>query len=100
TLCHCVVFLPMLFGEKNIVSIYLAQLAVTISVSLLASWLVAISLIPMLSARMRTPPAVKSPLITRLQDRYARVLRWTLEHRGWAVLGILVITAASVFPMM
>src|SRR5690606_24910483 len=29
-----------------------------------------------------------------------RALRWTLEHRGWAVLGILVITAASVFPMM
>ncbi len=100
TLCHCVVFLPMMFGEKNIISIYLAQLAVTISVSLLASWLVAISLIPMLSARMRTPPALKSPLITRLQARYARALRWTLLHRGWSVLGIVLISAASVFPMM
>ena len=99
TLCHCVVFLPMLFGEKNIVSIYLAQLAVTISVSLLASWLVAISLIPMLSARMRTPPAVKSGMITRLQQRYARVLRWTLEHRGWSVAGIALITAISIVPM-
>lgn len=100
TLCHCVVFLPMLFGEKNIISIYLAQLAVTISVSLLASWLVAVSLIPMLSARMKTPPAVKSPLITKLQDRYAGVLRWTLLHRGWSVVGILLISAASVWPMM
>ncbi len=100
TLCHCVVFLPMMFGEKNIITVYLAQLAVTISVSLLASWLVAISLIPMLSARMRTPPAVKSPLITRLQDRYARVLRWTLKHRGWSVAGILAISAISVFPIM
>ncbi len=45
TLCHCVVFLPMMFGEKNIITIYLSQLAVTISVSLLASWLVAVSLI-------------------------------------------------------
>lgn len=100
TLCHCVVFLPMLFGEKNIISIYLAQLAVTISVSLLASWLVAVSLIPMLSARMKTPPAVKSPFITRLQDRYARALRWTLQHRGWSVAGIVFITLASVWPMM
>ncbi|KAF1691218.1 efflux RND transporter permease subunit [Pseudoxanthomonas koreensis] len=100
TLCHCVVFLPMLFGEKNIISIYLGQLAVTISVSLLASWLVAVSLIPMLSARMKTPPAVKSPAITRLQERYARVLRWTLLHRGWSVAGILLISAASVWPMM
>ncbi|MFT4257951.1 MAG: efflux RND transporter permease subunit [Pseudoxanthomonas sp.] len=99
TLCHCVVFLPMLFGEKNIISIYLAQLAVTISVSLLASWLVAISLIPMLSARMKTPPAVKSPFIGRLQQRYARALRWTLEHRGWSVAGIVLITAVSIVPM-
>src|SRR5690606_3751417 len=51
TLCHCIVFLPMMFGEKNIITIYLSQLAITISVSLLASWLVAVSLIPMLSAR-------------------------------------------------
>ncbi|MBP3985241.1 efflux RND transporter permease subunit [Pseudoxanthomonas helianthi] len=99
TLCHCVVFLPMMFGEKNIITIYLSQLAVTISFSLLASWLVAISLIPMLSARMKTPPALKSPFITRLQQRYARALRWTLEHRGWSVAGILLITAASFWPM-
>ena len=99
TLCHCVVFLPMMFGEKNIITIYLSQLAVTISVSLLASWLVAISLIPMLSARMKTPPAVKSPFISRLQDRYARALRWTLQHRGWSVAGILAISLASVYPM-
>ncbi|TWI03897.1 HAE1 family hydrophobic/amphiphilic exporter-1 [Luteimonas cucumeris] len=100
TLSHCVVFLPMMFGEKNIITIYLTQLAVTISFSLLASWLVAVSLIPMLSARMKTPPAVKSPLIGRLQDSYARALRWTLLHRGWSVAGILAISALSVWPMM
>ena len=99
TLCHCIVFLPMLFGERNMITIYLTQLAVTISVSLLASWLVAISLIPMLSARMKTPPAVKSGLISRLQTRYARVLRWTLGNRGWSVLGIVLITLLSIIPM-
>jgi len=99
TLCHCIVFLPMMFGEKNVLTIYLTQLAVTISVSLLASWLVAISLIPMLSARLKTPPAVKSPFITRLQARYARFLRWTLLHRGWAVAGILAISAVSLIPI-
>ena len=60
TLCHCIVFVPNLFGERNFLSIYLSQIAITISVSLLASWLVAVSLIPMLSARMKTPPAVRS----------------------------------------
>src|SRR3546814_19232171 len=56
TLCHCIVFVPNLFGERNFLSIYLSQIAITISVSLLASWLVAVSLIPMLSARRQTPP--------------------------------------------
>ncbi|AMJ56951.1 MULTISPECIES: efflux RND transporter permease subunit [Stenotrophomonas] len=99
TLCHCVVFLPMMFGEKNIITIYLTQLALTISFSLLASWLVAVSLIPMLSARMKTPPALKSPLISRLQERYARILRWTLQHRGWSVAGIVLVSVLSLWPM-
>jgi HAE1 family hydrophobic/amphiphilic exporter-1 len=102
TLCHCIVFVPNLFGERNFLSIYLSQIAITISVSLLASWLVAVSLIPMLSARMKTPPAVgnHTGIIPRMQKRYAGMLRWTLEHRGWSVMGILLIIAVSIVPMM
>lgn len=102
TLCHCIVFLPNLFGESNFISIYMSQIAITISVSLLASWLVAVSLIPMASARMKTPPAVRSDrgLIPRLQRRYAQLLRWSLEHRGKSILGIVLIVAISVLPMM
>ncbi len=36
TLCHCIVFVPNLFGETNNISIFMAQIAITISVSLLA----------------------------------------------------------------
>lgn len=101
TLCHCIVFLPNLFGPVNDISIFMTQIAITISVSLLASWLVAVSLIPMLSARMKTPPAVnrEGSLIARMQKRYARFLRWTLEHRGWSVAGIVAIIAISIVPM-
>ncbi|MHC9086165.1 efflux RND transporter permease subunit [Luteimonas sp. RIT-PG2_3] len=101
TLCHCIVFLPNLLGETNQISIFMAQIAITISVSLLASWLVAVSLIPMISARMKTPPAVARTdgLIPRMQRRYARLLRWSLEHRGWSVFGILLVVAVSVVPM-
>lgn len=101
TLCHCIVFLPNLLGEVNNISIFMSQIAITISVSLLASWLVAVSLIPMLSSRMRTPPAVvaQNGLIRRLQQRYARFLRWTLEHRGWSVAGIMLVIAVSLVPM-
>ena len=105
TLCHCIVFVPNLFGERNFLAIYLSQIAITISVSLLASWLVAVSLIPMISARLKTPPTVADQasskgLIPRLQRRYASMLRWTLEHRGKSVLGIVLIIAVSIVPVM
>lgn len=100
TLCHCIVFVPNLFGDTNQISVFMVQVAVTISVSLLASWLVAISLIPMLAARMKTPPAAvaKTGIIPRMQDRYANFLHWTLEHRGKSVLGIVLIIAISMIP--
>ena len=105
TLCHCIVFVPNLFGERNFLAIYLSQIAITISVSLLASWLVAVSLIPMISARLKTPPTVSREnasrgLIPRLQRRYAQLLRWTLEHRGKSVLGIMLIIAVSIVPVV
>ena len=55
----------------------------------------------MLSARLKTPPAVRSEkgLIPRLQRRYAALLRWTLEHRGWSVFGILLIVVVSFVPI-
>lgn len=101
TLCHCIVFVPNLFGETNNISIFMAQIAITISVSLLASWLVAVSLIPMLSARMATPKLVHSQtgLIARLQRRYAQLLDWSLHHRGWSLLGILLVVLVSLVPM-
>ena len=102
TLCHCIVFVPNLFGERNVLAIYLSQIAITISVSLLASWLVAVSLIPMLSARLKTPPALTSRtgVIHRLQERYAHLLHWSLVNRGKSLLGILLMVAISLAPVM
>ena len=101
TLCHCIVFVPNLFGETNQISIFMTQIAITITVSLLSSWLVAISLIPMLASRMATPPAATDDnnLIGRFRQRYARLLDWSLRHRGWSVLAIAAIVVVSLVPM-
>ena len=102
TLCHCIVFVPNLFGERNQISIFMSQIAATISVSLLASWLVAISLIPMLAARMKTPPAVHSNqgVIYRLQQAYAKLLRQSLRHRGLSLLAMLLVLLISIIPIV
>ena len=52
TLTSIIVFLPNLFGAKNQISIFLGEVAITLTIALLASWLVAVSLIPMISARL------------------------------------------------
>src|SRR3546814_15041645 len=56
----------------------------------------------MLSARLKTPPAVQKScgLIHKMRVRYARFLRWTLEHRGKSLLGIALIVAVSFVPVM
>lgn len=102
TLSHCIVFLPNIFGEPNLISIYLAQVAVAISISLLASWLVAVTLVPMLSARIQTPPALLSDdtWIAKLKVRYQRYLDWSLANTGKVMLGTALLLAVSAVPMV
>lgn len=100
TLTSIIVFIPNLFGERNVVSIYLGQVAITITISLLASWLVAVSLIPMISARLRTPAAISAAhgFVPELTRRYGRALHWSLKHRFLSLLAIVGIVLVSLVP--
>ncbi|MGA9343180.1 MAG: efflux RND transporter permease subunit [Rhodanobacteraceae bacterium] len=100
TLTSIIVFLPNVFGERNPISIYLTQVAVSMAIAQLASWLVAVSLIPMLSARLPPPRFIgRETAITRLRVRYRRVIAWTLVHRGWTMLGVLGLLLLSFVPI-
>jgi HAE1 family hydrophobic/amphiphilic exporter-1 len=100
TLTSIIVFAPNMFGERNEITVYLAQVAYTITISLLCSWLVAVSLIPMISARLQTPPAVLAAhgFVPSLTRRYGRLLEWSLRHRGYSILAILLIFFVSLVP--
>jgi HAE1 family hydrophobic/amphiphilic exporter-1 len=101
TLTSIVVFAPNIFGEKNFITIYLSQVAITITVALLASWLVAVSLIPLISSRIQSPPRpLPGGFSERMRGAYARMLDWTLTHRGVVVSGILLLVVVSLaLPM-
>lgn len=100
TLTSIVVFAPNVFGERNFISIYLGQVAITITIALLASWIVAVSLIPMISARLKTPKSlgVRTGFVPWLSRNYAKTLRWTLDNRRWSVIGILAVIVISMVP--
>ncbi|MEO8460880.1 MAG: efflux RND transporter permease subunit, partial [Dokdonella sp.] len=100
TLCSIIVFLPNVFGERSPIAIYLTQVAIAMSIAHLASWLIAISLIPMISSKLPVPRFVgKENMITRLQHRYERLIAWTLQRRGLTMLGVLALLLISIVPM-
>ncbi len=101
TLSSVVVFLPNIFGETNNISIFLSQVAITMSIAHLASWLVAVSLVPMFASKLPPPKFIgHENSITRLRERYGRVVGWTLAHRRWTMLALLGMVFASFVPMM
>ncbi|MBX3700816.1 MAG: efflux RND transporter permease subunit [Dokdonella sp.] len=100
TLSSVIVFLPNIFGEANNISIFLAQVAITMSIAHLASWLVAVSLVPMLASRLPAPRFLgRDSVITRLRTRYGRIIEWTLCHRRWTMFALVAMSVLSLLPM-
>ncbi len=97
TFSMIIVFLPLVFGERNQMSIFLVHVAVPIIVAMLASLVIAQTLLPMLAARMPPPPPVQAgSWFGRLQDRYEKSLNWALTHRKWMALITLLIVVSPV----
>src|SRR5579863_131850 len=100
TLASIIVFLPMVLREKNGISIYLTQVAVAMAIAHLASWLVAVSLVPMLSAKLPPPKFIgRKTVITRAQGVYGRLIGTTLAHRRWTMLGLFALLLLSIVPL-
>src|SRR5262249_7645273 len=89
------------FGERTEATIFLAHVAIPIVVAMIASLLVAQTLIPMLTVRFPVPPPITtSTLLGRVRERYARSLAWTLEHKWITAGGIVASLASAVLPAM
>lgn len=97
TLSTIIVFLPIVFGEQNVVSIFLVQVAVPIVIAILASLIVAQTIIPTLTARFPAPPqSGGGAWILRLQEWYASKLAWILDHPGKTAAAVVVILLSPV----
>ncbi len=92
TISVAAVFLPVVFVE-GLVGSFLRDFGLTVAGAVLLSLFVALTLTPMLAARM-PPPAERShgSIYGRLErgfewleSRYRAVLAWTLAHRGATV---------------
>jgi len=109
TLTTIVVFLPIAFTEGMAADIF-KEMALTITFSLLASLIVALSFIPMLSAKflkmVKPHEATRSSLLSKISDKwddaingidrlYQRILKWVLKHKAMTVVIVLSIFISS-----
>lgn len=97
TLATSIVFLPNIFGKQNEITTFLSHVALTICVSLAASLLVAITLIPQLTTRIASRSG-GTRWIEQLSARYAWLLEWTLHHPGRMSLLIVALIASVAIP--
>jgi HAE1 family hydrophobic/amphiphilic exporter-1 len=92
TLTTIIVFVPIMFGAKTDISVFMTHVGITIIVALLASLLIAQTLVPMLAARVPPPPEPEDgALISRLINRYVASLEWILT-RPWKTFGAIILT--------
>ncbi|MFN2301774.1 MAG: efflux RND transporter permease subunit [Gammaproteobacteria bacterium] len=100
TLTTVIVFLPNIFGAQNEITVFLSHVAYTITIALLASLAISMTIIPMLTTRLKPPPAPKpGNWLARLTDRYARVLGWALRRRWLMALSVLALLFSVAVPM-
>jgi HAE1 family hydrophobic/amphiphilic exporter-1 len=95
TLTTICVFLPLLF-LRGIEGVMFKHMALTVSFSLLAALVVALSLIPMLSSQtLRVPKKDKAAVVTPFYKGYLRSLGWCLKHRRTVLTGALLLLALT-----
>lgn len=104
TLTSVIVFAPVIFGKKNELTTWLAEVGVTISVTLIFSLLVSLTVIPLLTTHILKggrESVARNVLVERWRDGYARVLRWTAIKHPWItgipiMLGAIVLTGLAI----
>jgi len=96
-----IVFTPVMFGAQTDITVFMTHVSITIMVALLASLLIAQTLVPMLAARIKTPPPQESGvLMSGLTKRYVEGLEWILRSPWKTFGGIILICAIGVAPLV
>ncbi|MCA8837094.1 MAG: efflux RND transporter permease subunit, partial [Proteobacteria bacterium] len=101
TATSIVVFLPTVFVSKGFTGRILSEFGLVLCAALVASLLVSLSGIPLLSAYLLSPRRARwTPAQGRINQAYGHAIAWTLRYR-WLVVGsALVVFGASLALFM
>ncbi len=101
TVTTVAVFLPLIFMTGNReMSFVMARIGMPVIFALLASLVVALLFIPLITSRiMRGDPPTDARLVARTSDWYGRVLRSVMRHRVETVFVVALLFASITIPM-
>ncbi|MEZ4652667.1 MAG: efflux RND transporter permease subunit [Candidatus Eisenbacteria bacterium] len=90
TLTSVIVFAPVVFGKGELM-VWLGEVGMTISITLVFSLLVCLTIVPLLAARLQKHDTKgEFAFLTRFRERYLRVLEWTAFQHPRRTVFVLV----------
>lgn len=97
TLTTICVFLPIVFASGLARQIF-TDMGLTIAYALLASLIVAIIVVPMLSSRFmkKQTKEINHPWFDKFVDGYTKILKWSLSHRLIVIGMVILLLVGSV----
>ncbi|GMQ58539.1 efflux RND transporter permease subunit [Vallitalea sediminicola] len=101
TLTTIAVFLPVIFIKGMTAQIF-KEMAITVTLTLLASLLVALTLVPMLSSKLIKKPDTSThhKAMDGFRNLYIKLLKGSLKHRALVVILTIIVFVASIFGAM
>ena len=97
TLTTVIIFFPILMGEKNFITVLIEQIAVAICLPLLASLLVAKTLIPLMLSKVTKGNLSAVTTQGRLDNVYRLSLKKILLKPKYSALGVLLLCILGFF---
>lgn len=98
TLTSIIVFLPNVVNE-SFVSQHMYYIGMAIIISLIASLVISLTVIPLLTSKIKPPKeSVKKTYIDKMAVKYAALLGWLLERRKLSVLLITLLFFSGAIP--
>lgn len=94
TVTTCAVFIPLSF-VSGMVGKFMVPFAITVVICILASLLVALTVVPVMSKLMMRRIATHKEQGHRMTDAYRRILLWSLSHRAIVVVSAVVLVVLS-----
>jgi len=98
TLTSICVFLPIVVGAEDMISLFLSHVAASIISALIISLFLSITVVPLIISRLKHNKFnAKEGWFDKLKDKYASILTFTLNHRWLTVVSIALLVGIGVF---